>query len=639
MQLLKRFAFRSAGFCGAILVVALAAFASMRPMIQTVQLRTERPKQTEFFPTATDFENELLKTSRAWFLARAEEELPKPAPVPTIENSETDETITEAPIPKMSQKPELPPAQDWFLSLIPQAGGRHIPRTASLSQGLNAAGEKLWKGLSAAQKAAIAQGKFRLKIDQIHEEPRTIRTSGWQGFALDKGLDGIALFPREKNSALEPFYAMPSWSIELQIPLKKWVKSSRSLAMQMAGWSEEQSKKAEVRVFRTRAFIENTDGTALAIARVNPDIPEHINLDERIAAASQFLMRETDSNGQITYVYQPHLDEKSRGYNLLRHAGTVYSMLQAYHKSNNQELLTAAKRAAKWFEAQLREDKEHPGEYFALEGDVAKLGGAGLGLCMFVELEIAEPGSTNPDILKGIAAHLMRMEASDGSFASYYDWNKQGASKRQSHYYPGEAILGLVRYYAPTKDPAALEAAKRGADFAINARWNALGLRLTVAPDAWLAQALEWLDRLEPNESYRKYAYEIADLMIRQRMHAPDAPPDIVGGGLETMELPNVASAGSKLEALAPVALIEARQVEKDAPHPYLDSAVEIARFVLRSQFMPHSSWWIENPERVHGAFRYGPAAAEIRNDYVQHNMSGLYLLQEALKAVSGELR
>ena len=59
--------------------------------------------------------------------------------------------------------------------------------------------------------------------------------------------------------------------------------------------------------------------------------------------------------------------------------------------------------------------------------------------------------------------------------------------------------------------------------------------------------------------------------------------------------------------------------------------ALHNASFQLRNQFWGPNSYYLPNPARALGGFRVKQDFAEVRNDHVQHNLSGLFGLLDLL--------
>jgi len=536
----------------------------------------------------------------------------------------------------------------WFLSFY-APGDR--PRyqwvqTVQVEGDVLSALRDLWDELPAVRRSPEVIARGRLKVDRIVGPERPFPLQGGHGgVALDKGLDGIVL----RHPRREPFYVLPSWSIEGEARKKvkgkkNWNSLRRSgmhgrarrLAREMAGWKSGQTRDATFAAFRTRAWVEGRAGGGEIQAatrgnvEVGPITPEILR--ERIDLAGDYLKRETDDEGRLTYDYKAVWDEEARDYNILRHAGTTYSMLQAYRLNGDPELLAAAERAVDFFMRRMREDEGNPGEWFVVwKRRRAKLGGVGLGLCMMVELEKAAPGRADLERIEGMARHIERMQNPDGSFESFFKYRDRKPTDRKSIYYAGEAILGLVRLHQLTGDTHWLDIAVRGADYLVHERWVSLGLRIYVPPDAWLLQALEEMDRVAHDPDRVDYALAIASTIARHKLMDPDtAPPDFLGADISGLQrLPNAAGAGGLGEALSAAARLEARHMPGE--NRYRTFAFHNAGFQMRNQLIEANSWFLPNPARALGGFRRNPDHTEIRNDHVQHNLSGLFGLLDLL--------
>jgi hypothetical protein len=536
--------------------------------------------------------------------------------------------------------------EQWFLSLYTPGVGpiQWGPGLVVIDGDVSAAVTRLWEELPLGQRIPEVAAAARLKLDMLRGKERSFPfDGGFQGVALDKGLDGIVLRHPKRGVS----YFLPSWGVEQEARSTKKGKynslarrsihgRARRLTKERLGWKKSETRAASFSAFRTWSWVEarGGGGAAIPLARGNADAPEITAevLAERIGMAADYLVRETASDGRLTYDYKANWDKDAGGYNILRHAGTGYSMFQAYRLSGDPVLLAAAERVAGFFVRQMRADPDHPDEYFVVwKRRRAKLGGIGLGLCMLVEQEKASPGSVDLKRIEGMARHIERMQNPDGSFESFFSYDDRAPSIRKSIYYSGEAILGLVRLHQLSGDPHWLEVAIKGADYLVNKRWVSLGLRIYVPPDAWLLQALEELDRAAPDDRRAEYAFSIGEVIAGIKLMDPEStPPDMLGAGLSGLQrLPNSATAGSFGEALTAAARLEKRR--RPGQQRFLTFAMNNASFQLRNQFVEANSYYLPNPARAHGGFRMAPDYAEIRNDHVQHNLSGMFGLLDIL--------
>lgn len=522
----------------------------------------------------------------------------------------------------------------WLLTLyVPTAEDHRGPHLQRVEGGRIAeAVQSLYEALPAAARTEGSIAAMRLKLDLLLPGRRALpMDGGYQGVAVDPGLDGIEL-----SDAEGAFLFLPSWSVERKYKRRRIVRRAQQAAVS-GGWTKKRSRAAKPSAFRTRAWIESVDGEGPARPTARANVPlesmDAAAVRQAIRIGGDYLVRETDHRGKITYRYRPESDTTGGGYNILRHAGTTYSMFQVFRLTGDEKVFDAASRAMRYYRARMKEDAAHPGEWFILDGggkrQRAKLGGAGLGLLALVEMEKARPGSSDYEAMFGLARHILRQQHPDGSFESFYNWDGEERTTRKSIFYPGEALLGLTRLHQLTGDERWLDAAERGADYLVNHRWVALGLRINVPLDAWLIQALEELDRVRPDERRADYAFAIAAVIARHKLMDPAVtPPDFVGGDIGGLSsLPMSSNAGSFGEALSAGARLEARR--RPGATTCRTWAERNMGMQLRNQFTEANSWFLADPVRAHGGFHNRPNDHEIGNDVVQHNISGLFgLLQ-----------
>ena len=659
---------RRRGLSGALVVVVLLCALlwgeygdQLRAMAQRSGLNAQQ--SDPFFPPQDARAEAILTAARLHLniLARGSGEVDGSASegqsaeaesVSDVKSSAEASAVLEDSATEVVKEPDLG-GEKWFLSLYTPGVGpiQWAPGLAVIDEDVSSAVSKLWSELPVGHRIPEVAATTRLKLDLMRGEERSFPfDGGFKGVALDKGLDGIVLRHPERGVS----YFLPSWGVEQEARNSRTNKynslarrhlhgRARRLTKERLGWKKSETRAASFAAFRTWAWVEERGGggQAIPLARGNADVPVPTAevLRERIALAADYLKRETAPDGRLTYDYKASWDKDAGGYNILRHAGTGYSMFQAYRLTRDPELLDAAARAANFFIRRMRSDPDHPDEYFVVwKRRRAKLGGIGLGLCMLVEQEKAAPGSVDLGRLEGMARHIERMQNPDGSFESFFNYDSRKPSIRKSIYYSGEAILGLVRLHQLSGDPHWLEVAVKGADYLVNKRWVSLGLRIYVPPDAWLLQALEEMDRVAPDDRRADYALAIGEVIASIKLMDPETtPPDMLGAGLSGLQrLPHAATAGSFGEALTAAARLEARR--RPGEERFLTYAMHNGRFQLRNQFLAANSYYLPNPARAHGGFRMSPDFAEIRNDHVQHNLSGMFGLLDILDPTAPDI-
>ena len=401
------------------------------------------------------------------------------------------------------------------------------------------------------------------------------------------------------------------------------------------------------------------DAPALPLYRTNYLLGEVTSDDLRTACilGGRALVATQRASGRFDYYYYPAQDRryssrrKRDEYNYLRHAGTTYSLFQLYQATGLDEFADAAENATQWMLRFIRRAPDGSFSYPYYAGQ-SKLGGAGLALLALVERAEATGKTDQDKTMDELAAFIASMQREDGSFDSYYEPNpKRKAKVRTSIYYPGEAILALIRLHALRGRPDALAVAVKGADYLVDKRWDLLGIQITIPPDAWLMLALSDLYAFHPDAGHADYCLAIGDEMLRGQIGDGDTPYADYAGGYVPMP-PSITPAGARMEGItAGYRLRQQIGVPTDA---WYEAIRRAARFQVNAQIREPSAFLFPNPARALGVFRNvaepetisftrGSKIAmphvntrykglhKMRIDYNQHNISGLLVAAEIL--------
>ena len=389
-----------------------------------------------------------------------------------------------------------------------------------------------------------------------------------------------------------------------------------------------------------------------------PDATPEVLLQRSVWAAD-YLMSSISADGKIRYRYKTARDRDSSSYNLLRHGGTTYSILQAYDRTRFEPYLRASVQAMHYLFDHCDRDRrtgpwlleDHasfgeslfivsPADEDAPDGKV-KLGGAGLALVMIDQyVEATGDTETYREQALGFARFLTASQKEDGEFL-YFPARRPGGeltSTDGSAYYPGEAILGLVRLYSWDRDPLWLETAVRGADWLIDDR-DAGKAAAKLANDHWLMLALSYLYHYTEDTRYLDHSIALCRAVEYQygkneKLWAEF--PDYRGGYYDPPRSTPAATRGEGLGAV--LETCELAQMDCGWIEEIL---LETVRHEMLSQYDPDMCFWMKNPAKAFGGWNGGLLDMDVRNDFVQHNMSALlgaerHLLRKAGVALPG---
>ena len=78
-------------------------------------------------------------------------------------------------------------------------------------------------------------------------------------------------------------------------------------------------------------------------------LERQFNGQEALKAAikgAEYLYRTVDDDGKFDYLFRPGIESEAERYNLVRHAGTTFALLEVYQVDPDETLLAAARRTA-----------------------------------------------------------------------------------------------------------------------------------------------------------------------------------------------------------------------------------------------------------------------------------------------------
>jgi hypothetical protein len=401
-----------------------------------------------------------------------------------------------------------------------------------------------------------------------------------------------------------------------------------------AGVSESALGAMRAYRFRSDAHVENArhDGV-LSVVRGMAQRPIDVapaTLVAAVRAGAEYLVRVLDAQGRYVYMYRPVDDRDDTSYGWLRHAGTTYALFEAYEELGTPEYLQKGELALAYLEAHLKDDAASQGKYALDTNDEEqqKVGGAGLALLAFTKHAATTGKRTKLETMRALARFIIKTQYEDGHFRANADLEREQGKKlkKEAIYYPGEAVLALIRLYAIDPQPSYLDAARRGADWVVHVR-DAYVSEDNQEHDHWMSYAFDDLYRVTKDGAYLDHAYKIARAIQKRQRTAGDAPaPDLVGTFYDGQTTP----ASTRVEAYdADIAV--SRFAGKDDKW-LVEPALAVARTMLAAQFDADTGYWLKNPAKAGGGVRESLFVHDIRIDYVQHAMSAWLHLARILR-------
>lgn len=353
------------------------------------------------------------------------------------------------------------------------------------------------------------------------------------------------------------------------------------------------------------------------------------DLLESSLLAGEYLLAHQETNGYFDYLYDPLIDKNLEGYNLLRHAGTCYSLILLYEVSRDDRYLRAAHRGleilCKHLKGPRPEHKER--DFRALVTDEppeGNLGGTALTILALVEYRLATGDRLHDPLLGQLGQFLQFQQEPNGRFRNKYLYGSVKDSTFESIYYPGEAILALVRLYSIDKNPVWLKTAEQGAFWLIQER-DALTEEKNLVQDHWLLMALNELYTITRTSQFLDHGMRIASAILdsQRKMEHPSEWEGSWG------EPPRCTPAATRAEALI-AAYFLALEGNLDRER-FILPLMDANRFIRRCQLVPGQVESLPKPGLALGGFRGSLEDWSIRIDYNQHAICAQLGLREIL--------
>lgn len=332
-----------------------------------------------------------------------------------------------------------------------------------------------------------------------------------------------------------------------------------------------------------------------------------------IDSSAGFLARQVKDSGQFIYGHFPCFGREIPAYNSLRHASSVYAMLEAWELTRDDALLAAIRRALDYLTGTLiRRYAQPDGTMLAYNvdvGDEIKLGANAVSLLALVKYDELTQDTQYRPLMDELALGVARMQDPvDGSFVHVLDANDLTVRHAfRIVYYDGEAAFGLMRLYGLTRDARWLAIVEKAFEHFIAAQhWK--------HHDHWLSYCANELTLHKPDEKYFRFgAQNIAgylDFILTRETTFPT---------LLELSLAFEAMLG-RIHAHHP----DMRHVLEGLDLETFRRALHHrAHYLLNGFFWPELAMYFAKPATIVGSFFIRHHAFRVRIDDVEHYLSG----------------
>lgn len=328
-----------------------------------------------------------------------------------------------------------------------------------------------------------------------------------------------------------------------------------------------------------------------------------------------------EQDGRFVYGVYPIDDRRISGYNILRHAGTVWAMLELYGKSYVDIDPVIIESALSYLVSEIELDPDNLSNAYIVErrSNDIKLGGNALAILALTEYTKKFNDYRYLEICEKLGNGILNMmDLENGMYMHVLFFNEEGQvnfslkDKFRTVFYDGEATFALLRLYELTGDQRFLEAAIQAVDYFILNDYIKY-------KDHWVAYSLNELTKYVDDQKYVEFA-------LRNVAHN------------FTVFFTRPTLSHTDLELLMSTFLLYDRIIENEIKVDYLNQ-FDAKRFVdaifyraenmLNGYFYPEVAMYFKKPDSIVGAFFVRHDGFRVRIDDIQHSVAGYSLFEE----------
>lgn len=349
-------------------------------------------------------------------------------------------------------------------------------------------------------------------------------------------------------------------------------------------------------------------------------VVEHIDSDyinQLLDNTADFLAHQVNPDGSFIYGIKPRFDNEISGYNILRHAGTVWAMICQYGVSGDETLREPIQRAIDYMLDCVVYQDENTAYIYEEESGEIKLGGCGICILALTEYMEVFRDQSYLDVCEKLGHGIVSM-MNEETGGYYHVFNRDFSLKEENRvvFYDGEATFALCRLYGVTGNDYWLDAAQKAVGHFIAEDY-------TQYEDHWVAYAMNEITKYVSDPAYYEFGLRnvAENLKTIQKRTVPS--PTSLEMLMATFELYD--------RALESGIAVEDFDLEA-----FLHTISVRVNRQLNGYFYPEFTMYMERPNRVLNSFMVRHDGYRVQIDDVQHNIGGYYLyVQDYDKLVS----
>lgn len=337
-----------------------------------------------------------------------------------------------------------------------------------------------------------------------------------------------------------------------------------------------------------------------------------------ISTSAEYLSMQIGLDGKFDYGVYAAVGKEIAGYNILRHATSIWSLLCAYRLTGDRFLLSQAESAIGYminntvYKYPNKEGRENAVYLVDKTRGEVKIGGNAVAVIVLTEYM----SITGTDKYRKLAIELGNgilelFDERDGSFFHVLKYPSLAPrDKFRTVYYDGETVFALCRLFGLTTQSRFIETAKAAADRFIKNDY-------TQYTDHWVAYAMNELTKYLPKEKYLKFALKNVNNNLEKIYRQPTTYHtylELLCVAFETYS--RIKERGLQCEY--------AKEIDAEE---FVKTIFHRADYMLNGYGYPEYVMYFAHPSELLGSFFIRHDDYRTRIDDVQHFCSAYYSL------------
>lgn len=333
------------------------------------------------------------------------------------------------------------------------------------------------------------------------------------------------------------------------------------------------------------------------------------DIKQVIQTSSVYLANAVKENGQFDYGVNPVNDFHFVTYNILRHSGTIWSLIMQYDTTKDEKLIPKIDSTIDFLMQSIEYSDSGHAYLVERKADEIKLGGNAIAIVTLSTYASVFESNKYDKLIAALADSILDMQEENGSY--YHVLSFPGFERKERDrivYYDGEATFALARAYSITKDRRYLDAAERALDYFIKNDY-------TRFCDHWIAYAVNEVTIYEPKERFLNFGLK----------NANDNLSKIFNQDTTFHTFLELLMAAFSLYERIKEKKIYASYMQKFNFEAFIRTIYRRAHYMLGGYLYPETAMYMKVPSSVVYTFCVRHDSYRIRIDDVQHYIGGYY--------------